>query len=146
MTTEKLVEWWLAGETEVLGEILPPCRFVHHKLYMPFRARTRAAAVGSQRLTAWATARPWTEYKEFFFEHCVSEKMGRLIFGSLNRKPIAVAARPTAWTVFARSNAGIVSSNPTQGMDVCVYSVCACTVCVGFDGLIPRPKSLTDCV
>jgi hypothetical protein len=24
---------------------------------------------------------------------------------------------------FVRSNAGIVGSNPTQGMDVCVYSV-----------------------
>jgi hypothetical protein len=30
------------------------------------------------------------------------------------------AARSKAWTVFARSNAGIVGSNPTQGMDVCV--------------------------
>jgi hypothetical protein len=31
-----------------------------------------------------------------------------------------------AWTVFARSNDGIVGSNPTQGMDVyivCIYSV-----------------------
>jgi hypothetical protein len=30
MMMEKLVEW-LAGETEVLGEKLPQCRFVHHK-------------------------------------------------------------------------------------------------------------------
>jgi hypothetical protein len=30
------------------------------------------------------------------------------------------------WTISARSNAGIVASNPTQNMDVCVcvYSVC----------------------
>jgi hypothetical protein len=28
---EKLVEW-LAGETEILGENLPQCRFVHHNL------------------------------------------------------------------------------------------------------------------
>jgi hypothetical protein len=36
-----------------------------------------------------------------------------------------VAAQCKAWTVFARSKAGIVGSNPTQGMDVCVcvYSV-----------------------
>jgi hypothetical protein len=34
--------------------------------------------------------------------------------------PVTMAARPKAWTVFARSNAGMVRSNPTQGMDVCV--------------------------
>jgi hypothetical protein len=30
---EKLMEW-LAGETEVLGENLPQCRFVNHKSHM----------------------------------------------------------------------------------------------------------------
>jgi hypothetical protein len=29
-----MVEWWLAGETEVLGENLSQCRFVHHKPHM----------------------------------------------------------------------------------------------------------------
>jgi hypothetical protein len=29
-----------------------------------------------------------------------------------------------AWTVFSRSNAGIVVSNPTQGMDVCLRLFC----------------------
>jgi hypothetical protein len=33
MMMEKLVER-LAGETEVLGENLPQCRFVHHKPHM----------------------------------------------------------------------------------------------------------------
>jgi hypothetical protein len=33
MMMEKLVEW-LDGETEVLGENLPQCRFVHHKPHM----------------------------------------------------------------------------------------------------------------
>jgi hypothetical protein len=28
-------------------------------------------------------------------------------------------ARFKAWTVFSRSDAGIVGSNPNQGMDVC---------------------------
>jgi hypothetical protein len=35
---------------------------------------------------------------------------------------ITAVARSEAYTVFSRSNAGIVGSNPTQGMDVC--SVC----------------------
>jgi hypothetical protein len=42
------------------------------------------------------------------------------------KKPIAVAAPSEAWTVLARSNTGIVGSNPTRGMDacfMCVYSV-----------------------
>jgi hypothetical protein len=32
--------------------------------------------------------------------------------------PVTVAERPKAWDVFARSEAGIVGSNSTQGMDV----------------------------
>jgi hypothetical protein len=34
-----------------------------------------------------------------------------------------VAGRYKTWSVFARSNAGIVGSNPTRGIDVYVYSV-----------------------
>jgi hypothetical protein len=37
--------------------------------------------------------------------------------------PVTVAQRSKACTVFARSEAGIVGSNSTQGMDVwCVYT------------------------
>jgi hypothetical protein len=52
MSVEQSVEC-LAGETEVLGENLPECRFIHHDLT---RAWTRAADVRSRQLTAWATA------------------------------------------------------------------------------------------
>jgi hypothetical protein len=42
----------------------------------------------------------------------------------------------TTVSVFVRSNAGIVGSNPTQGMAVSVYSVCV-VLCVG-SGLVTR--------
>jgi hypothetical protein len=59
MTVEPLVECELAGETEVLGKNLPQRHFVHHKSHTtrPW-LEPLAAAVGSQRLTAWAMARP----------------------------------------------------------------------------------------
>jgi hypothetical protein len=45
-----------------------------------------------------------------------------VIFVFYITKPIAVAARSKAW-VFGRSLAGIVGSNLTGGMDVCVVFV-----------------------
>jgi hypothetical protein len=61
--------------------------------------------------------------------------------------PITVAPRSKAWTAFAHLNAGIVGSNPIQGIDVCVRLFCVCVVlCVGsglatgwspFQGVLP---------
>jgi hypothetical protein len=48
-----------------------------------------------------------------------------------NQLPIKVAAGSEAWTVFARSNTGIVGSNPTWGMDICVHLFCYVVLCVG---------------
>jgi hypothetical protein len=57
--------------------------------------------------------------------------------------PITVAACSKAWKVFASSNTVIVASNPTQGTDVCVYSVFVCRYrpC---DVLLPRLRSPTE--
>jgi hypothetical protein len=42
--------------------------------------------------------------------------------------PITLVVLSKAWTVFARSDAGIVGSNPTQGMDICVHLFCVYVV------------------
>jgi hypothetical protein len=57
MTMEKLVEW-LARETEVLGENLPQCCFVHHKPHMLPRWEPSPPQWDGSILTAWTTARP----------------------------------------------------------------------------------------
>jgi hypothetical protein len=56
MSMAHLLEWTMVGETEVLLRNLPQC---HHKSHMLTWERTRAAAVGSRRLTSWAMARPF---------------------------------------------------------------------------------------
>jgi hypothetical protein len=40
------------GNRSTWRKNLPQCRFVHHKPHIAARTRIRAAAVGSQRLTA----------------------------------------------------------------------------------------------
>jgi hypothetical protein len=42
--------------------------------------------------------------------------------------PITVASRSKVWTVFACSNTGVVRSNPTQSMNVCVRLFCISVV------------------
>jgi hypothetical protein len=49
--------------------------------------------------------------------------------------PITVASWFKTSTVFARSNIGIVDSNPTLGMDVCVRLFCVCAVLCAGSGL-----------
>jgi hypothetical protein len=66
-------------------------------------------------------------------------------------EPVTVAARSTAWTVFARSEAGFVGSNPTQGMNVWyvyVFILCLCCPVIRYrpcDELITHPRSPTVC-
>jgi hypothetical protein len=57
------------------------------------------------------------------------------VFSSLYLKPIAVASWSKASTVFARSNTGIVGSNPTRGMDVSARLFCVCVVLCVSSGL-----------
>jgi hypothetical protein len=45
MTMENVVEWWLAGETEVLGENQPQFHFVHHKSHKIFPSANPAGSL-----------------------------------------------------------------------------------------------------
>jgi hypothetical protein len=51
-----------------------------------------------------------------------------IILVSQSVEPITVAARSKGWTVFTPLNTGIVGSNPTQGMDICVRLFFLCAV------------------
>jgi hypothetical protein len=72
-----------------------------------------------QHVITQKTQRNCTNYGLF---HWIWTKYA-IIF-KLYKRYITVTARSKAWTVFARSKAGIVGLNPTQVMEVCcVYSV-----------------------
>jgi hypothetical protein len=66
-------------------------------------------------------------------------------------KPVTVAGRSKAWTVSAWSKAGIVGSNPTQGMDVflCLFCVCVSSgLATGWSliqGVLPTVLGLRNC-
>jgi hypothetical protein len=67
----------------------------------------------------------------------------RLFHGNCNRLYLKIK------TIFARSNAWIVGSNPTQNINVCVCLFYVCVV-LSVDsglatGLITRPRSPTVC-
>jgi hypothetical protein len=63
MMMEKVVEWWLAGETEILGRKPAPVPLCPPQTPHAARTWTCAAAVGNQWLTAWAMAWPdWITY------------------------------------------------------------------------------------
>jgi hypothetical protein len=55
MILKQSAEWELAGETEVLGENLPPVPLCPPQIpHDVTQAKTRNAAMGSRQLTGWA--------------------------------------------------------------------------------------------
>jgi hypothetical protein len=67
------VDW--QGKLKFSEKTCPSATFVHHKIpYDQTRVWTRAAAVGSLRLTAWAMARPrkTLNRRQFFWDFDIS--------------------------------------------------------------------------
>jgi hypothetical protein len=60
----------------------------------------------------------------------ISETHEQIFTAYTEGLPITMAARSKALAVFTRSNTGIVGSNPTQRMDVCVLLFCYVVLCV----------------
>jgi phage-related protein len=61
MMMENLVEWRLAGETEVFGENLPQRQFVHHKCHLPDTGSNpdrRGGKPATDRLSYGAAMKP----------------------------------------------------------------------------------------
>jgi hypothetical protein len=67
---EQLVEWRLAGETEVLGGNLPQRHFVHHK---SFRGRTERPFL-TQKMTIYSELMEAEEYTDELLEMCVNSE------------------------------------------------------------------------
>jgi hypothetical protein len=61
-------------------------------------------------------------------------------------EPIIVTARSKASNVFALSNTGIVCSNPTRGIDVCLRLFCVCDRKRSCDVVIPSRRRPTSCL
>jgi hypothetical protein len=71
----------------------------------------------------WPRTRPWKYFLAKNHDR-FSVKFDNIYHLQLQQAPITVAARSKAWTVFACSNIGVMGSNPTRGMDVCVPLLC----------------------
>jgi hypothetical protein len=87
----------------------------------------RSQCVNGRRHSMPSTARPlWSALRFISTQH----------FAFLaSTVPITIGTPSKSWTVFDRSNPGVVGSNSTRGMDVCVRLFCVCVVLCILGGL-----------
>jgi hypothetical protein len=60
----------------------------------------------------------------FYLSFVINHSENPLFLSLIFLRSVTVAERSKAYTVFARSKAGVVGSDPTQGMDVSCLCVC----------------------
>jgi hypothetical protein len=92
--------------------------------------------ISSLSMTGWIC--PFICSLQYFFKYCHEinipwNNVFLIYCWVLVKLPVTVDDRSKACTVFARSEAGMVGSNPTQDMDIWyVYAFCVCVVlCLG---------------
>jgi hypothetical protein len=102
-------------------------------------AQLTASQEGLSSMSEWvsynsiSTWRLWTTYggtlaKWFckLYTGSILRKQTKFYSGSSAFSDFQKSARSKARTVFARSNTGILGSNPIRGMDVCLRLFCLC--------------------
>jgi hypothetical protein len=93
------VDW--QGKPKFSEKTCPRATFVHHKIpHDQTRFWTRAAAVGSRRLTAWAMARPYVLFS--YFNFLASFRFIEKIKGSLwDNLAVGVSVYPLKFVSFS---------------------------------------------
>jgi hypothetical protein len=77
MRMENLVEWWLVGQTEVLGENLPQCHFVHHISHMTWPGANPGRRGGKPMTNRLSYATAYLHHLTQFDPEAVGTKYGR---------------------------------------------------------------------
>jgi hypothetical protein len=113
--------WWLAYYFQVLGTTEDILRIAEKLVWT--RERVFCKLFNTGQVNGFTTL--FTCLEQISPLTCFSAPIS-VLFTWWWCPPITVAARSKVWTVFARSNAGIVGSNPTRGLDVCVCVLIVC--------------------
>jgi hypothetical protein len=87
---------------------------------------------------------PWQVSQRYIIKHGINQLRIHDWYGL--QMPITVAERSEAWAVFARSNSGVVGTNPTRGMNVCVCLFCISVFLFVVNGLATAWSSVQKAV